>query len=187
MVVSGGRDLTLLALGLVGMVAVGPMELFFPRAAASVLGPKVWLLLMMLYGLVVMLTVLASRPRLIVYGLGVEELQDHLQVLMQEMDRETRWLGESVQAPQLGISAIVEAAGPGKVSHLLAVSHRQHLPGWVSLERQLMKRLRGTQVARGRGGWWYLVMGIGVLGVGLLLILQDPSDTMQSMRDMLRI
>ena len=75
LVVSGGREVATFALGISGLIAIGPMELFFPRAAASILGEKVWFLLAILYVLSVVMVILASRPRLTVYGVKLEDLQ----------------------------------------------------------------------------------------------------------------
>lgn len=186
MVVSGGRDTFVLAMGLLGVVAIGPMELFFPRAAASILGPKVWLFLLLLYLLAVLLVILASRPRLIVYGLDAEELKHVLQGLLADLDTGTSWLGESVKSPALGVVAIVEKAGPGRISQLLAVHHRQHLPGWLQVERALAYRVTSMVVSDRRAGFFYLVLGLAVLGVAGFSLGHDPKLTMQSMQEMLR-
>lgn len=186
LVVSGGRDIATLAIGLSGAVAIGPMELFFPRAAASILGSKVWLLLFLLYVLCVLLAILASRPRLVIYGLGVQELHEHLQVTLQELDPGTSWMGEHVHAPSLGISAIVEKAGPGKVSQLMAVSHRQDLRGWFAVEQCLVKRFQSVKIHTMPTGFFYLTLGLMTLAIASFALLRDPVATAESMRQMMR-
>ena len=45
LVTTGGRDVAALAMAISGLIAVGPAELFFPTAAATVFGPAVWVAL----------------------------------------------------------------------------------------------------------------------------------------------
>ncbi len=40
LVVSGGRDIATMSMALIGFAMVGPMELFFPKAAAMVFRPE---------------------------------------------------------------------------------------------------------------------------------------------------
>ena len=75
LVTSGGRDLAALALGISGLVIVGPMELFFPEVAVERFGGYVWLMLLGLYGLLAVLLMLILRPRLVIYNMTVEQLQ----------------------------------------------------------------------------------------------------------------
>ena len=64
-VVSGAMDLLLLGLALLGVVAIGPIELFFPRAAYSLLGIWIWIVLIALYCFVLMLVALNTAPKLV--------------------------------------------------------------------------------------------------------------------------
>ena len=45
LITTGGRDIAALGFSVVGLVAIGPGELFFPKAAAGVFGGWVWLAL----------------------------------------------------------------------------------------------------------------------------------------------
>ena len=62
LVTTGGRDIAALALAVSGLLAVGPAELFFPSAAATVFGPAVWIALAVFYGLSVSLIALSFPP-----------------------------------------------------------------------------------------------------------------------------
>ncbi len=187
LVVSGGRDIATMSMALIGFAMVGPMELFFPKAAAMVLGPKVWIMLFLLYVLGVLMVILAAKPRLIVYGLDEEELEEHLRALLAELDPQAEWLGENVQSGVLGISALVESAGPGRLSQIAAISHRQNLKGWFALEQALVMRLRGHSVADRVHGWKYLVVGALLLVVVLSAMMYDPNESLRAMKEMLRI
>ena len=54
-VTSGGRDIFAVAVAISGLIAVGPAELFFPRAASSLFGAGIWPVLGFLYFLIVTL------------------------------------------------------------------------------------------------------------------------------------
>src|SRR6056297_912316 len=58
-VTTGGRDLGALAVGISGLVAIGPAELFFPGPAAASMGAYVWLVLLLFYILAVSLVILS--------------------------------------------------------------------------------------------------------------------------------
>ena len=68
LITTGGRDIAALGFSVAGFIAVGPGELFFPKAAAGAFGGWVWLALFTFYALIVTLLGLTSRQRLVVYG-----------------------------------------------------------------------------------------------------------------------
>ena len=67
--VSRGREIAMLAFAVSGLIAVGPVELFFPMAAAAVFGPMVWLVLALFYVLCISLIILGTAPKLVIYAL----------------------------------------------------------------------------------------------------------------------
>ena len=71
---SGGSDLAALGVATSGLMFVGPLELFRPMAATRELGNYIWPMLLMFYWLWLVLVVLLSRPRLVVYNITMEEL-----------------------------------------------------------------------------------------------------------------
>ena len=82
----GGRDIAALGFAIAGLIAVGPGELFFPKSAAGLFGPWVWLALIAFYALTVSLFALTSRPRLVVYGRTPDQMIDPLFEAAQEID-----------------------------------------------------------------------------------------------------
>ncbi len=64
-----------LGLALIGLVIVGPMQLFLPEAAAAQFGTVVWPLLLGFYVLCLALCVMVMRPRLVVYNVTSEQLR----------------------------------------------------------------------------------------------------------------
>ena len=54
MLINAAQDTLLFGLGSVGLVLIGPMELFFPNAAYSLLGSWTWFFLLCLYAFIVL-------------------------------------------------------------------------------------------------------------------------------------
>ena len=61
-VTSGARDSFTLALGVAGLVMIGPLRLFVPEQALSAFGPWTWVLLGSFYILSVLLVGMISKP-----------------------------------------------------------------------------------------------------------------------------
>ncbi len=186
-VISGSRDMTCLGLSLTGMFLVGPAELFFPNAAFNLMGVSVWLLMLLLYGTFLIFTVLNSKPRLVVFGFGEEELVRQVTEAVQQIDAETRWLDQHFVSPGLQIEAVVEQAGFGKIGQIVSTRRDQNLAGWVQLERVLRTRL-GTVVVEPRtGGRVWLLMGLVLVGSILYTLTKHPQEVAQGFREMLRL
>jgi hypothetical protein len=186
MLTTGGREIAALAFALIGFAAIGPMELFFPRAAVMWLGPKVWLMLSILYALCVLLVILNSRPRIIVYGLNGEELVEIALRVFQRIDPKAQWLGNQVLSTDLGIQATVETAGPGRVSHVVCAGRFQDFEGWLLLERELAIELREVRISTRPAGQLFLMASLILFAVAGFSLLKDPQATAQAMRLMLR-
>ena len=108
LLVSGGRDAATLALAVSGMVIVGPIELFAPLGAAQA-GPYVWFLLLALYALCATLALLLLRPRLVIYNISVDKLRPVLATLVEQLDTDARWAGDSLVLPGLGVQLYVDS------------------------------------------------------------------------------
>lgn len=163
-VLSGAMDIVLLGMGLSGMMIIGPLELFFPRAAYSILGNWVWLLLIGLYFFGLMLVALNLPPRIIVYGLDENALRCELQKILESNSIEHQWLEDVLVLPSLGMRVHVEAASSFDVSHIVSIGRSQNIAGWFAMERLLVNEMhRAPQITRTQGGF--------LIGAGLLLVL----------------
>ena len=104
-VISGAMDTLLLGLALIGLVAIGPIELFFPRGASALLGGWVWFVLLALYFFILMLVALNTSPKLVVYGLDSKSLKQHVCEVLEQQKIRAEWLGDLVDLPELGVRA----------------------------------------------------------------------------------
>ncbi len=157
-VTTGARDTAALAIGLVGFVIAGPMELFFPEGAASRFGGWVWVMLIVFYGLCASLVVLLMRSRLVIYNVTLEQLRPILTSVAMKLDKRSRWNGDSLLLPEKRVHLHVEPAEWLRNVQLTAGGNQQSYEGWQSLEEELTAALKKISV------------GPNMIGVPLLLI-----------------
>lgn len=184
---SGARNIALLGFALSGFVAVGPMALFLPNAAAIVFGPWVWLLLIIFYALCITLWVLLARPRLIIYNATIDLVRPVLAEVAARIDSEVRWAGDSVALPQTNLQLHLEPYPPMRNVSLVAIGERQSHTGWQRLERELRAALRTTEVSRNPRGFSFLAVGLLMASWPLYLTLRDSDAVAQTLRQMLRM
>ena len=188
--VSGARDTAALGLAVSGLVIVGPGELFFPVNASLRFEPfpwLVWVLLVALYGLCVVLVVLLSRPRLVIYNISRDQLRPILGDLVAELDSEARWAGDSLALPNVGIQLYVTGQAAMRNVSLTAIGLNQNPQGWRQLELALASALSRLEVPRNRHALGLLSAGALLALLALLAIAYDPQAVAQSLFDMLRL
>jgi hypothetical protein len=186
LMVSGVRDVATLALAAAGLVIIGPMELFFPFAAAVRFGPHVWLMLLALYAMCVVLVLLMLRPRLVIYNIGVDKLRPILAELVERLDEDARWAGDSLVLPRLGVQLYVDSFSAMRSASLVSAGGNQSHAGWRRLETELDNALVREEVSRNPRG--LLLLGAGVLLVAAIVaaIADNPQATAQSLLDVAR-
>jgi len=185
--VSGGRDMALLGLAMLGLVLVGPGQLFFPIAAFNLLGPAVWVLMTFLYFFIVLFVILNSRPRLLVYGMTPEALSHGVKASLDDIRAESNWMGLTFTAPDLGIDGTIEPAGNGQLSQIVATRSSQDVIGWMKLERLLSKKIKSIDVAPRRTGTIWIAIGVGLMVALGLQIYGNPTGVADGMRDLFRL
>ena len=112
---------------------VGPIELFAPLGAAQA-GPYVWLLLLALYAMCVVLALLLLRPRLVIYNISVDKLRPVLATLVEQLDTDARWAGDSLVLPGLGVQLYVDSFALFRSASLISAGGNQSHAGWRRLE-----------------------------------------------------
>lgn len=186
LVTSGGRDLAALALGLSGLMVVGPLELFFPESASEFLGPYVWLLLLAMYALVVVFLMLILRPRLVIYNMTVDRLRPALASAVQELDADARWAGECLVLPRLGVQLYVEPFLALRNVQLVSSGPHQSYAGWRRLERTLVQTLRGAACTPNPYGFSLVFFGLLMVALITFAVVTDTQAVDQAFWEMLR-
>jgi hypothetical protein len=180
-VLSGAMDFVLLGLAVIGLMAIGPIELFFPRAAYSLLGIWVWIVLIALYFFMIMLIALNTAPKLIVYGLEARVLKKAVSELLAENEVRSDWLGDIVEIPDFGVRACIEPAGRSAVAQIHSAGKEQSLTGWLTLERLLTHKVATMRIDQKRQAIKWILTSFLLFGVATFFISSDLPRLQQAM------
>ncbi len=187
LVTNGARDAAALGIGLSGFVIVGPMELFVPEATILRLGVFVWALLLAFYGMCLTLFVLLMRPRLVIYNIRPDQVRPMLAELVTELDRESRWAGECLIIPNLGVQLHVEASNSMRNVQLISAGVHQSYEGWNRLEQTLKTSLREVQSVRNPYGFSLVFFSLLMISIATFFLVQDAETVAHSLKEMLRL
>ena len=180
------RDTAALALGLSGMMLVGPLELFAPREAFANFGIYIWAMLLTLYSLLITLYILVSRPGLVIYNISLDEFLPVLNEVLEPLADDIRWAGNMLAIPRLGIELHVESFAPMRNIRLTAVSDLQSFRGWGMLEAALTTRLEQVEVRPNSRGVSFVVLGTLLLGTAIWWLASDPTAVASRLEGLFR-
>jgi len=183
---TGGRDTLALAVGMSGFVAAGPMELFMPMAAANQFGAYVWLLMLTLYALSVVLAVLLMRPRIVIYNCTLEQLRPLLAKSVGALDSDSRWAGECLSLPHLGIQLHVQANRTFRNIQLTGVGSHQSLEGWRQFYLALRREIRATRVYCSPWAPIFLLVATAMLLLIGSMVFTHQQEVAEGLRDTLQ-
>jgi hypothetical protein len=186
LLVSGVRDAATLALAISGLVIIGPMELFFPFEAAVQFGPHVWLLLLALYAMCVALVLLLLRPRLVIYNISVDKLRPILAEIVNELDPNARWAGDSLVLPGLGVQLYVDNFAAFRNVSLISAGGNQSHQGWRRLGTAMNDALTREDVTRNPRGMGLFLVGLLLIAAIILVIARNPQLVAQSLLDIVQ-
>jgi len=165
LVTTGGRDIAALSFALSGMIIVGPIELFFPRPAATLFGEKVWIALAIFYVLCVALIALTSRPKLVIYGRTPPETFEPLLAAASSIDPEASGDAESLQVvlPSTGVRLRIDGQRSVDCAEIFAFEPNVSPIFWDKLLGHLRSELSNTTVTRTRQGF-VMLAAASILG-----------------------
>jgi hypothetical protein len=186
-VTTGARDLLALGIACLGLVVAGPLELFLPEAAASLIGAWVWLPLIGLYASGLILLVLTMPPRLVIYNVSLPEARALLERCAAELDPTARWAGDSVALPGVGIQLYLNPFARMRTVQLLPVGPEQNFAGWRRLEQVVQRAAAGLVVSPNSLGLTFLFLALMIGGMITAQLLGSRQELDQALRDMLRV
>lgn len=187
LVTTGGRDLASLGFAISGLVAIGPGELFFPKSAAGVFGPWVWVALIAFYSLIVSLIALTSRPRLVVFGRTPDQMLEPLFESAKKLDETATVDNEKLQVylPKLGIR--LRAAGHIGVDATYVESFElvTSIEFWNTLLGHLRDKASEAETPTPRRGGAMVVAAILLSAIVVWQGLQNHQQLVQGFREWL--
>jgi len=172
--ISGAWDFVFAAASLVGFAIVGPLALVAPATA----GPS-WTMLMFLlvFVLLAAIGVLASRPRIVVYNITLDQLRPVVAEVTGGLDASARWAGESAALPSRDIQIHLDARGSMRTVSVIAVGSRTSPEGWSEFSRRLRQAVRGLRVRPSPWSAVFLAAGVLVLAATIWLAVRDRLPT----------
>jgi hypothetical protein len=180
---SGGCDLTALGVALSGLMLVGPMELLRPEGATREFGNFIWLVLLSFYWLWLLLVVLLSRPRLVVYNMSIEELHAVLADAASRLDSASRWAGNQLTLPTLGVQLHLDSLDIMRNVSLVASGGRQNIDGWRHLARELRTSLAAVHGKPNPRAIGLAIVSLALLALSVTQLLNNPQALMQAMNE----
>ncbi len=180
---SGGSDLAALGIALSGLIFVGPLELFRPEAATRHFGNYIWLVLLLFYWLWLVLVVLLSRPRLVVYNISLEEFRPVLAEAAGRLDGDARWAGNHLTLPALGVNLHLDCFDLMRNMSLVSSGGRQNIDGWQRLARELQRLLAPIRVKSNPRAIGLLIVSLALLAGSVTYMLSRPEELLQAMNE----
>lgn len=178
LVTTGTRDGAALALAISGLVVVGPMQLFFPAAAASSLGWWVWMLLALLYFFGVTLLLFSFPQRIIIYGVRPADVLPPLEAAARMVDPTTTSDPERMQVAleERRVRLRIEPLGRTDAIAIEAFEKHLHSQFWDHLLRELRARTGAMRRPPSLGGAGMLATGAVLMGIVIYQIVAHPTE-----------
>lgn len=154
------------ALAVSGLAMVGPLALLMPVTGGS---PWSWPVLAFLFALCVAVSVLVSRPRMVVYNITVEQFRPLVAEVVSSLDPKARWAGENAALPERGFQVHIEGNGSLRTVSVVNVGERSSPEGWGEFTRRLRRAVRGLPVRRSPWGGLFAVLGCGLIAAATWL------------------
>jgi hypothetical protein len=173
---TGGSDMAALGVALTGLAFVGPLDLFRPEAATAEFGNYIWPIMIVFYWLWVLLAVLVGSPRLVVYNISAEELHPVLAEAASRLDPDSRWAGNSLAFPNLGVQLHLESFDLMRNVSLASSGSRQNLDGWRELARTLTTALKPARVKPNPRGVGFLLVATLLMAGSLANLVNHPKE-----------
>ncbi|MCA9137443.1 MAG: hypothetical protein KDB00_11810 [Planctomycetales bacterium] len=187
LITTGGRDIAAVGFSVAGLIAIGPGELFFPKAAAGVFGPWVWLALATFYGLIVSLLSLTSRPRLVVYGRTPDQMLEPLLQASLELDPEATSDPETLQVLLPSLRVHLRAAGHRAIDSTSIESFEPIATTvfWEKLLGHLRDKSESTSAPTPRRGGMMLVIALGLAALVIWQAFTQRQQVVEGFREWL--
>ena len=164
---SGHVDVALLTLGIAGMVIAGPLALLQPGA-----GTSVWTTAVLLLGFAVVVAgaLLAARPRMVIYNVGLDQVRPVVASVAAGLDPTARWAGETAALPARGLQVHLDERGPARTVSVIAAG-RTSAEAWAEFSRRLRRAIRTVRVRPSPRAWTFLGAGVAVASASAWLAL----------------
>lgn len=185
LITSGWRDTLTLGIAASGLIALGPMQLFFPVQAAARWHVWVWVALFALYTLGLMMLLFSCKPRLVAYGMDDQQFSTALLAAASEVDAQAHWNGDVLCLPNATIQLALEPSGTARVHQVVLIGMLRNLADWIKLERAFVRHGSQTSCPRSNAGWPFTLAGMCLLTFAIIPLINDPNQALAQLKDFL--
>ena len=185
LVTTGWRDTLTLGIASSGLIAIGPIQLFFPTDAAARWHGWVWLALFLLYVLGLMLVLISCKPRLLAYGITEIQFREMLLQAALEVDPTAHWQAEVLNLPACAIQLANDPSGSSRVQQVVHVGMLHNLPDWLRLEKAFAAAGAKVTCQPSLAGWPFVLTGSIILILAIGPMINDPSEALAQLREFL--
>jgi len=140
---AGGWDGLALALAVAAAVVVGPFDLLVPPALDGIVRAGLGLVCFVLAALCIHL---ATRPRLVIYNVTLEQVRPIVAEVATSLDPLARWAGETVALPGREVQVHLDGRGGMRSVSLVAIGNRTASEGWAEFSRRTRRAVRQLRV-----------------------------------------
>lgn len=172
---TGMQDRILLGLAIIGLVVVGPVDLFLPLPVFATYGSAVWLIAIVLLILVIGLAVLTAPPKIVILNAPLHQVRSIISETAVSLDADARWAGDCLLMPNLGVQCTLIAWPAWRNVTLAAVGSSQDYQGWRRFGLALNKRLGSLEVHPNLRGLILVVLGGAVFSLTAIGAFRDPT------------
>lgn len=167
-VVAGAWDLGCLGASVAVLAIAGPLDMLLPVTAT---GP--WRLVLPAVGFAVVLAggLLASRPRLVVYNITLDQVRPLVAEIATSLDPSSRWAGETVALPGRGMQVHLDCRGGMRTVSLVGMGSRTDPESWTEFGRRLRQAVGGLRVRRSPWAWLFAGLAAAVVALVVWLAL----------------
>jgi hypothetical protein len=187
LVTTGGRDLAVLGMAIGGLVAIGPMQLFYPSIVGAALGWRVFVGLILLYVLSMTFAHLLMKPRLVIYGADVPTVLAALHRSIVQVIPEARCDEEGAYYAQAHLRFRVEGQTGWYATQVTIDGPPLTHATAVAVRRTLRQELRSAAPSPRAGAAALLATALCTLGWLSYQAISQRQDLAASLRDFLRI
>jgi hypothetical protein len=187
LVTTGARDAAALAVAVSGLVAVGPLELFFPSMSAAIMGPLVWVPLALLYSLCVSLYIIVRPQRLVIYGRSSDQVFDAVLRAAIKIDSSAVGNAETqhISLPTIHVNLRLDGYHGQDPCQVIAFEPNLAPKFWSMLLSSLREEVQQTPASTPRPAFAMLLVAVTVGGFLLWKGIDDRAVVVEGFREWL--
>ena len=175
-IVDGGRDFFALGLAVLGLAAIGPLELFLPEPAAAFFGIYTRGMMATLYVLFLSLVILNLPPRIVAYNATRKDLRPLLEQALREFNVDVHWAGDSFFVPRFHLQGCMHEFTWLRTVTVLPQGPRAKNHEWQRLRRLMAKYCQQAAPHKSKVGLLFAALAI-LLSTSSLAYLASASQS----------